>query len=165
MTHVLSMTHEKQKLRRALLNNQKVVNLLVNTGDNEETFADVQVGSKSPASKLIKAHFYVPGTEQEGRNYITMRNRVVYSASTHLKQVQLVVYIICNEDQIDMLQGSRADLIADELDQILNNFQDPLFGLGGIDISGAEEVQFNNGYSGWEIAYATFERNRRPEIS
>ena len=165
MTHFLALTNEKQRLRKAILNNQNIVNLLVNTGDNTDEYQDIRTGSKSPASKLVKSHFYVPGTEQEGRNYISMRSRIVYPVSTHVKQVVLVVYIICNEDQIDLLQGSRADLIAHELDQMVNHWQDPLFGLGGVKVSGAEEVQFNNGYSGWEISYSTYERNRNPEVS
>lgn len=165
MTHFISLAGEKKKLRKALLENQNVVNLLVNAGDNLEEFKDVKTGSKSPAAELVKTHFYVPGTEQGGRNYITMRNQVLGATSTHIKRVALSIYIICNIDQIDMLQGSRADLLAHEVDKIINNFQDPLFGLGGIDINLAGEVQFNEGYTGWEITYTTHERNRAPQIS
>ena len=66
--------------------------------------------------------------------------------------------------QIDLLQGSRADLRADEVDRILNNGDKPLFGLGGIKLSTADEVQFNEGYSGWSIPYVTHEMNREAGI-
>lgn len=80
------------------------------------------------------------------------------------KETGITVYIICNEHQIDLLQGSRADLLADEVDRILNNGDKPLFGLGGIKLSTADEVQFNEGYSGWSIPYVTHEMNREAGV-
>lgn len=160
MPHFDAMTQQKILLKRKLLQNQAVVNLLVNTGDNVEEFADIKTGSKSPAASLIKTHFYVPGTQAEDRNFITMQSRVVYTDSDVVKETGITIYIICNEHQIDLLQGSRADLLADEVDRIVNNGRNPLFGLGGITLSTAGEVQFNEGYSGWQIPYVTHERNR-----
>ena len=93
-----------------------------------------------------------------------MRSRVVFTDSNVVKETGIVVYIICNEHQIDLLQGSRADLLADEVDRILNNGDKPLFGLGGIKLSTAEEVQFNEGYSGGQIPYITDEMNREASI-
>ena len=87
-----------------------------------------------------------------------------FTDSNVVKETGIVVYIICNEHQIDLLQGSRADLLADEVDRILNNGDKPLFGLGGIKLSTAEEVQFNEGYSGWQIPYITHEMNREASI-
>lgn len=165
MTHFKALTEEKQKLKKAILNNQKIVDLLLNTGNNVQEFQTMKTGSKSAAANLVKTYPYVPGTEQDGRNYITMRGRVIYATSNHVKNVVLIVYVICNCAQIDLLQGSRADLIANEIDQILNNGEEPLFGLGGVKITTCEEVQFNDGYAGWELPYMTYERNRRPEIS
>lgn len=164
MPHFDSMMQQKQKLREALLQNQDVVNLLVNAGDNVLAFQDVKTGSKSPAAKLIKTHFYIPGTTTKDKNFITMRSRVVYTNTNVVKETSLIVYIICNEDQIDLLQGSRADLLADAVDRILNNSTDTLFGLGGIQLGVAEEVQFIDGYSGWEIPYVTHEFNRRADL-
>lgn len=164
MPHFDSMMQQKQKLREALLQNQDVVNLLVNAGDNVLAFQDVKTGSKSPAAKLIKTHFYIPGTTTRDKNFITMRSRVVYTNTNVVKETSLIVYIICNEDQIDLLQGSRADLLADAVDRILNNSTDTLFGLGGIQLGVAEEVQFIDGYSGWEIPYVTHEFNRRADL-
>ena len=157
MPHFDSITQQKLLLRKKLLQNQAVVNLLVNTGNNVVEFEDVQTGSKSPAAELIKTHFYVPENTTVDKNFITMRSRVIY---TDTKETALTVYIICNEDQIDLLQGSRADLLADEVDRILNNGDTPLFGLGGVKLSTADEVQFNEGYSGWQIPYVTHEMNR-----
>ena len=164
MPHFDSMMQQKQKLREALLQNQDVVNLLVNAGDNVLAFQDVKTGSKSPAAKLIKTHFYIPGTTTKDKNFITMRSRVVNTNKKVEKETNLIVYIICNEDQIDLLQGSRADLLADAVDRILNNSTDTLFGLGGIQLGVAEEVQFIDGYSGWEIPYVTHEFNRRADL-
>lgn len=164
MPHFDSMMQQKQKLREALLQNQDVVNLLVNAGDNVLAFQDVKTGSKSPAAKLIKTHFYIPGTTTKDKNFITMRSRVAYTNTNVVKETSLIVYIICNEDQIDLLQGSRADLLADAVDRILNNSTDTLFGLGGIQLGVAEEVQFIDGYSGWEIPYVTHEFNRRADL-
>ena len=93
-----------------------------------------------------------------------MRSRVVYTDSNVIKETGITVYIICNEHQIDLLQGSRADLLADDVDRILNNGDKPLFGLGGIKLSTADEVQFNEGYSGWSIPYVTHEMNREAGI-
>lgn len=159
MAHFDSLIEQKERLRAALLNNQTVVNLLVNTGNNMVEFDQIKTGSKSPAAKLVKTHFYVPRTTTEDQNFITMRGRVVYADTDAVKETMLIVYVICNEDQIDLLQGSRADLIANEIDKILNK-NEPLFGLGGIELSTADEVQFTEGYSGWEIPFATHEMNR-----
>ena len=164
MPHFDAMIQQKILLKRKLLQTQSVVNLLVNTGDNVEEFADVKTGSKSPAASLIKTHFYVPGTQTKDQNFITMQSRVVYTDSNVVKETGITVYIICNEHQIDLLQGSRADLLADEVDRILNNGDKPLFGLVGIVLSTAIEVQFNEGYSGWQIPYITHEMNRRADI-
>jgi hypothetical protein len=160
MPHFDSITQQKLLLRKKLLQNQAVVNLLVNTGNNVVEFEDVQTGSKSPAAELIKTHFYVPENTTVDKNFITMRSRVIYTDTNVVKETALTVYIICNEDQIDLLQGSRADLLADEVDRILNNGDTPLFGLGGVKLSTADEVQFNEGYSGWQIPYVTHEMNR-----
>lgn len=164
MPHFDVMTQQKQKLKEALLQNQAVVNLLMNTGNNVVDFEDVKLGSKSPAAKRIKTHFYVPDTTTKDQNFITMRSRVVYTDSNVVKETGIVIYIICNEDQMDLLQGSRADLLADEIDRILNNGDNPLFGLGGIVLNTAEEVKFVEGYYGWEIPYHTHEMNRRADL-
>ncbi len=163
MPHFDVITQQKQKLKEALLKNQNIVNLLMNTGNNVLEFENVKIGSKSPAQSRIKKHFYVPKTTTKDMNFITMRSRIIYSDSDVVKETALVVYVICNEDQIDLLQGSRADLIANEIDKILNTGGNPLFGLGGITLSTAEEVQFNDGYSGWQIPYITHERNQDGE--
>lgn len=164
MPHFDAMIQQKILLKRKLLQTQAVVNLLMNTGNNVEEFEDIKTGSKSPAASLIKTHFYVPGTQTEDKNFITMQSRVVYTDSNVVKETSITVYIICNEHQIDLLQGSRADLLADEVDRILNNGDSPLFGLGGITIKTAEEVQFNDGFSGWQIPYVTHEMNRRADL-
>jgi hypothetical protein len=158
------MIQQKILLKRKLLQNQAVVNLLCNVGNNVVEFENIRTGSKSPAASLIKTHFYVPDTQTVDKNFITMRSRVVYTDSNVVKETGITVYIICNEHQIDLLQGSRADLLADEVDCILNNGEEPLFGLGGIVLSTADEVQFNEGYSGWQIPYITHERNRSAEL-
>ncbi len=164
MPHFDAMIQQKILLKRKLLQSQSVVNLLCNEGNNVVDFKDVKTGSKSPAASLIKTHFYVPDTQTVDKNFITMRSRVVYTDSNVVKETGITVYIICNEHQIDLLQGSRADLLADEVDRILNNGEEPLFGLGGIVLSTADEVQFNEGYSGWQIPYVTHERNRSAEL-
>ena len=164
MPHFDAMIQQKVLLKRKLLQSQSVVNLLCNEGNNVVDFKDVKTGSKSPAASLIKTHFYVPDTQTVDKNFITMRSRVVYTDSNVVKETGITVYIICNEHQIDLLQGSRADLLADEVDRILNNGEEPLFGLGGIVLSTADEVQFNEGYSGWQIPYVTHERNRSAEL-
>ena len=163
MSHFDSIIEEKIKLREKLLQNQTVVNLLVNTGNNVIDFEDVTLGSRSPAAKLIKMNFYVPGTTTVDQNFIAMRSRILYTDSNVVKEVGLVVYVICNDDQIDLMQGSRADLLANEVDKILNT-SDNLFGYGGIKIGRAEEVRFIEGYSGWEIPFSTFEINRRVDL-
>ena len=164
MPHFDAMIQQKILLKRKLLQNQAVVNLLCNVGNNVVEFENIRTGSKSPAASLIKTHFYVPDTQTVDKNFITMRSRVVYTDSNLVKETRITVYIICNEHQIDLLQGSRADLLADEVDCILNNGEEPLFGLGGIVLSTADEVQFNEGYSGWQIPYITHERNRSAEL-
>lgn len=169
MAHFDSLIEQKMLLREELLKNQTVVNLLCNTGNNMYDFKDFKTGSKSPAADLIRTYFYVPGTQVKDKNFITMRSRVLHvndhwENTTVVKSTQLVVYIICNQDQIDLLQGSRADLIANEVDMILNNGDNPLFGYGGIEIGQAEELQFIDGYSGWEIPFSTHEINRKPEL-
>lgn len=164
MPHFQAIIEQKERLREALLRNQTVVDLLVNTGDNMLDFEHVRLGSKSPAAALIKKHFYVPNTAQTDQNFITMRSRVIYTDTDVIKEVSLVVYVICNEHQIDLAQGSRADLLANEIDQILNQGQNPLFGLGGVRLGVAEEVQFAEGFSGWQIPFVTHEFNRRAEL-
>ena len=164
MTHFDAMIRQKVLLKREFLNNQKIVNLLCNTGDNVEEFTDFKIGSKSPAEKLIRNHFYVPGTQQEARNFISMRSRVVYADNNVVKETQVEIFVICNERQMNLLQGSRADLIADEIDHVVNNGDHPLFGLGGIKIGIADEMQFNEYYYGWRIPYVTHEFNREASI-
>ena len=163
MPHFDVITEQKLLLKQKLLQSQAVVDLLVNTGNNVLGFEHVKTGSRSPAAQFIKTHFYIPEATAEDKNFITMQSRVVYTDSNVVKETGLVIYIICNEHQIDLLQGSRADLLANEIDKILNNAEKPLFGLGGIVLSTASEVQFNQGYSGWQIPYGTHERNMRSE--
>ena len=164
MPHFESLIEQKLKLKEKLLQNQNVVNLLVNKGNNINEFENVRTGSKSPAASLILTHFHVPGTQQQDKNFITMRSRVVYADTNAVKETNIVVYVICNDDQIDLLQGSRADLLANEVDRILNNGDETLFGLGEIRIGVAEEIQFADGFSGWQIPYMTHELNRGASV-
>ena len=113
MPHFDAMIQQKILLKRKLLQNQAVVNLLCNVGNNVVEFENIRTGSKSPAASLIKTHFYVPDTQKVDKNFITMRSRVVYTDSNVVKETGITVYIICNEHQIDLLQGSIADLLAD----------------------------------------------------
>ena len=57
MPHFDSMIQQKILLKRKLLQNQAVVNLLCNVGNNVAEFEDFKTGSKSPAEPLIKTHF------------------------------------------------------------------------------------------------------------
>ena len=162
MPHFDAILEEKIRLKEAFLKNQNIVNLLMNKGNNMAEFEDVKTGRKSPAAEYIKTHFHVPGTQQKDSNYISMRGRVEYADTDAVKETNIVIYIICNDDQIDLLQGSRADFLANEVDQVLNN-GDTLFGLGGIRIGVAEEIQFADGFSGWQLPYTTHEFNRKAE--
>ena len=67
MPHFDSMIQQKILLKRKLLQNQAVVNLLCNVGNNVAEFEDFKTGSKSPAEPLIKTHFYVPGTQTDDK--------------------------------------------------------------------------------------------------
>lgn len=163
MAHYKSIIDQKQALKKALLQNQSVVNLLMNTGDNVLEFDNIRTGSKSPAKDLIKTHFYVPGTQQIDKNFIAMRSSIRAADNNVVKETDMVVLVICNDDQIDLLQGSRADLLADEIDQILNRTDGQLFGYGFVQIQGAEEVRFADGYSGWQMRYMVHEVNRKAE--
>ena len=49
MPHFDSMIQQKILLKRKLLQNQAVVNLLCNVGNNVAEFEDFKTGSKSPA--------------------------------------------------------------------------------------------------------------------
>ncbi len=92
-------------------------------GNNVAEFEDFRTGSKKALRNLSsKPTFYVPGTQAEDKNFITMRSRVVYTDSNVVKETGITVYIICNEHQIDLLQGSRADLLADEVDRIFEQW-------------------------------------------
>ena len=160
MPHFDEVVSYKQKLKQALLKNQRVVNLLCNVGNNVQEFEDFTLGSKSPAADLIKTHFYIPGTMETDTNFISMRSLIVHTDMNAIKQIGLTVYIICNTDQIGLLQGSRSDLIADEVDRVLNDGFNPLFGLGEITVGLAEELSFATGYTGWQIPYTVHVFNR-----
>ena len=160
MPHFEVMIREKQALKQALLKNQRLVNLLCGTGNNVQDFEDYKLGSKSPAAELIKTHFYIPDTTEVDKNFITMRSLVNYADTNVVKEVGLTIYVICNTDQVGLLQGSRSDLIADEVDGVINDGFNPLFGLGEIRIGAAAEMSFATGYTGWEIQYTTHEFNR-----
>lgn len=66
MPHFDAMIQQKILLKRKLLQNQAVVNLLCNVGNNVVEFENIRTGSKSPAASLIKTHFYVPDTSRLG---------------------------------------------------------------------------------------------------
>ena len=53
MPHFDSMIQQKILLKRKLLQNQAVVNLLCNVGNNVAEFEDFKTGSKSPAEPLV----------------------------------------------------------------------------------------------------------------
>lgn len=161
MPHFNVILHQKQKLREALLNDQQVCNLLCNKGLNILDFENVRLGSKGPASELIKTHFFVPGTVTSDKNYIVISSDVPWTDTKVIKETQMTLFILCNNDNIDLIQGSRADFLADAVDRIVNNGSDPLFGFGGIRLGYAQEMQFTEGYTGWKLPYVTHEPNRK----
>ena len=92
MPHFDAMIQQKILLKRKLLQNQAVVNLLCNVGNNVVEFENIRTGSKSPAASLIKTHFYVPDTQTVDKNFITMRSRVVYTDSNVVKETGILCY-------------------------------------------------------------------------
>lgn len=162
MPHFNSIIQCKQNVRKALLNDQELVNLLLNAGDNTLEFDNYSTGSNSEAAKLIKKSFYIPDTTVEAKNFISMRGQITYTNTNVVKSISLIIYVICNEENIELKQGSRADLIANRIDNILNK-GDSVFGLGKFSVGIAEEREFNTGFYGWSIPYFTHDFNRAPE--
>lgn len=156
----------KEIIKRTLLNDQQLVNLMLDKGVNVAEFEDKPTGSKSPAKNLIKTYKFVPETIEDDKTYITMSSHVDYTDRDFVKMMSVELYVMCHKSQVDTLQGNRHDLLADRVDRLLNgtlNFSE--FGLGRFALAEADEFIPIGDYYAWAITYKTLALSRETNIS
>lgn len=111
---------------------------------------------------LVYSHVFpyphiVDTTTLEG-TYITMKISVPKVYNKTYKDLNIWIYIITHERLLNTSGGLRTDLIASEIENLLNGSLD--FGLGRLELVSAEDFAPANNYQGIVMKYIASDFNR-----
>lgn len=148
----------KQIVKRKILNNQSIVNLICNQGNNIDKFEDVQTGFNSPAKQFVRTYPYVPETIEKQSVFITMQSGITDTNNFSVRDVVLTVYIFAHEGLMELLQGARTDIISGYLDNEINGFGE--IGIGRLQLKESSEFVPIQDYYGQALIYTLQDYNR-----
>jgi hypothetical protein len=148
----------KQYIKKSLLSNQKIVNLICNKTDNIANFENVATGSKSPARSFIRQYKYVPETVEEESVFVTMQCAINSTNSFSIKDIDIVIYIFAHVNLMEMAQGIRTDILAGYIDNAINGTDE--LGIGRLQLIDGEEYNPIEDYYGWALRYSIYDVNR-----
>lgn len=136
---------------------QAIKDLLTNTENSSAAAGDLIMHNIFP-------YAHVPGTSTTARTYITMELFVPRVQNKTFKQVRLVYYVFSHETLISVADNDsgkmrlRHDLIAQEIDSIMNGSRD--FGLGRLSLANTADFSPIENYYGVVLTYDADEFNR-----
>ena len=153
MAHLKEITVYKNQLMKAICTNEKIQELLRVSGDEG-------MSGKDFVYERVFPYVYVPETTEKGYAYICFDLIVPRVWSSVAKQVEIDVYIMSHQDIMRLPEGAgiRIDLIAHEIDKILNG--STAYGMGGVELTYFGHFVPINGYYGHQLRYKVSDINR-----
>lgn len=153
MAHLQEITVYKNRLMQTLCTNERIQALLRVDGDED-------MKGKDFVYERVFPYVYVPKTTETGYAYICFDLIVPRVWSYVTKEVEIDVYIMAHQDimRLPNGEGIRIDLIAHEIDKILNGSTE--YGMGGVELTYFGHFVPINGYYGHQLRYKVSDINR-----
>ena len=153
MAHLQEVTVYKNRLMQAVCTNTAIQELLRVDGED-----DMQ--GKDFVYERVFPYVHVPEVTEVGRAFICFDVIVPRVWSNITKQLEVDVYIMAHQDIMRLPEGRgiRIDLIAMEIDKILNG--STKYGLGEVELTYFGNFIPIKGYYGHEIRYKVTDINR-----
>lgn len=153
MAHLQEITSYKNQLMQAICTNENIFNLLKIEGDDALTMRDM------PYERVFP-YAHVPDTNEEAKAFVCFDLIVPRVWSNVIKEVEIDLFVMSHQAIMRMPdgQGIRIDLIATELDKMLNGSR--AYGVSTVDLTYLGNFIPINGYYGHEIRYKVPDINR-----
>lgn len=151
MAYLEEIPKYKDALLRSLIANEKIIEYIGRT-DIEDPTDLIGVGGN------IYPYPYVPSTQEEARTYICFDIYVPSVQDMMFKDIQIAISVFSHKD-VGSYQGkSRVDLIAIELDKLLNGNQD--YGIDAAQLKQVSPYLPNDSYFGKTLFYRAYNLNQ-----
>ena len=139
----------RQTLLNKIVSSEKMVQLVLNN-------------YSSNSLHLIKDHIFpyphIINTITKEGTYITVKISVPKVYNKTYKSLYIWIYIFSHENLVDTDEGLRTDLIAEEIEKVLNGSLD--FGLGRLELDTVEDFNTPNSFLGIVMRYVATDFNR-----
>lgn len=150
MANLREITEYKNLLMEKLCSSKDLCALL--------TLSDEQAGQNF-AYKRIFPYAYVPNATQIAQSYVCFDIEVPSILNKTIKNVVVYVYVFTEKDLMRIKgKGIRVDMMASEVDQLLNGNTE--FGFGELELSGCKLFTPIDGYYGRKLIYTVQDFNR-----
>lgn len=158
MAFLKEITEYKKWLMTTFSESQNIVNLLLNTGGNVNNFRNYVIPNNDVKFENIYPYAYVPEETRTASSFICYDIKVPKVQSKTQKKVNLYFYIFSEQSLMKCNQGTRIDLIAENIDMIMNGTMD--IGIGRMELVDVDTLNPIRGYYGRTLTYTTNEWNR-----
>lgn len=153
MAHLQEITTYKNQLMKAICTNEAILSLLKIHGDESMTGRDMPYNRVFP-------YGHVPDTNETAKAFICFDLIVPRVWSNVIKEVEIDLFVFAHQNIMRMPegQGIRIDLIATELDKILNGSH--AYGVSTVELTYLGNFIPIPNYYGHEIRYKVPDINR-----
>lgn len=155
MANLAEFSEYKNRLAETFCSDE-IIRDLITSEDN------IGIIPKEMMYKYVYPYPYTPDATEKAKSLICFEVNVPNVSSNIIKTVQINVYIITHKNLMRLPDGSgmRVDVIASEVDRILNGSVD--YGLGHVDLLSVHGFTPITGYYGRELRYRVKDINRTP---
>ena len=145
----------KSNLISAILASNDICELMLGTGYNKETL------DTTLTYKYLFPYLYVDKTQTEVKSYVCIEVDVPRTLDFSFKDMKIIVWCYSHKDCMKYSAkgylGTRADILADMIDRLLNSSRD--FGIGRLKLNSATYFMPSPKYYGRQLIYSCTEFN------
>lgn len=153
MANLEELTLYKSRLMQSFCSSKELASYLAVEGEPT-------LFGKDLSYKRVFPYSHVPQIKDEARSFICFDIEVPMVKNDIIKTIQINVYIISHQNLMRLPDGGgmRIDVMASEVDKILNGSSD--YGLGTVELISLRSFNPITGYYGRELKYRVLDINR-----
>lgn len=156
----------KNKVISKLINDENIVDVLIGNNKNSENAGSLLLGKDETGKGGCVFKFeYVPDTQEMSKTFLCVEIVPYKTNGDTITDMYLYIFIYCSKDIMQTYHrkqcaGTRIDILASDIDTILNGNSD--FGIGPLEWYGSEIYKPAQIYYGRVLTYfvSAFRRNR-----
>lgn len=150
--HLDEITKYKQEIMKQICKNEAILQYI-----RPKNAPDM--AGRDMLYKYVFPYSYVPETTQEASTFLCFDVDIPNVQNRTFKDCRIMVWMFCHNSLMRCEKGTRLDLLADEIDRMLNGSR--AFGLGTLELDEALRFHPVADYWGRELAYNAVDFNRR----